>query len=132
MGEDESQYQLKTSIDTAARWNNVQRIAFFALPVGRGTPGSIPIYAHRASGQTILRISRPIDLQRPLFHALPVVHQSPNASPDIVPLYRFTHRSSGAMRYSTDEASGDVAWERAREALCRVWKNPISTPVWRL
>ena len=130
VGEDESQYQLKTSIDTAARWGDVQGIAFFALPVDRSTPGSIPVYAHRASGQTILQTGRPIDPQRLLFHALPAVEKSQEASPDVVPLYRFTHRSSGARRYSTEEASGDVAWERAQEALCRVWKNPISLPVW--
>jgi hypothetical protein len=105
----------RTGRDSADR-----QVAFFALD--RPRPGTVPIYAEsRGNDGWALRAGK---AAAPIFQALPANADNPPAT--TVPLYEFVH-ADGPRHYTTDASWSAPGFQRGKEPLCRVWRNPGAT-----
>jgi hypothetical protein len=105
------------------RWDDVESVIFYAVEPGRGTDGTIPVYADRLpDGSTRLRIEPPETSTKPLFHALAGTGRT-DENPSVVPLHTYRH-SGGGYRYSIDPRLPDEGWTREATPLCWVWRVP--------
>ncbi len=106
------------------RWDDVQSVLFYAIEPGRGTDGTIPVYADTLpDGSTRLSLEPPETPAKPLFHALAGTGQT-DENPAVVPLYMYRHSNSGRCYYSTDPQLPAEGWTREEAPLCRVWRAP--------
>lgn len=80
------------------------RPAFFALD--RPVKGSVPVLS-----------------TRPLFHGLPADANEPPAT--TVPLYEFVHKDGQRRAYSVEATWSRPGYERAKQPVCLVWRNPV-------
>ncbi|HXG09022.1 MAG TPA: hypothetical protein VNK04_04470 [Gemmataceae bacterium] len=103
-------------------------VAFFALDrPGRGT---VPVYEHPGEdGGVVLRVGEPPPRGKAaaLFHALPASTREPPAT--TLPLYEFVHKDGKRRAYATDPSGLLPGYERAKEPICLVWRNPLTITV---
>lgn len=59
---------------------------------------------------------------RPAFYGLPADTKDPPAA--AIPLYEVVHRDGRRRAYSTDGSWTQPGYERAKQPLCLVWRNP--------
>lgn len=109
------------------------RPAFFALD--RPAKGSVPVYAREASGGGRgLQVGEPSPAlagprPQPVFYGLPADTKEPPAP--AVPLYEFVHQDGRRRAYSTDSSWSKPGYERAKQPLCLVWRNPLGVALAR-
>lgn len=114
------EYGLRDALETGAKWPQIERIPFFAMPPGEKSDALIPIYATGTQLQTETKSPA-----KPLFYALAATEtDASKASALVVPLYQYTQ---GDRRwYSVDGEEKGEGLTRAEKPLCRVWRNPSS------
>jgi hypothetical protein len=123
-----TQYRLVDGVEKAHAWNEVVRVAFFAMAPQRPHSGLVPIYGSTDDkGSMRLKTSRGEEEtdSAPLFYAVSN-SDGPALSPAVVPLYEYVNRRNGGVTYSTHPLIKDDAQERAESPICRVWVNPVS------
>lgn len=111
-------YALREAVEASAKWPQVERIPFFALPPSTRRSGSVAVYA--ANGRLELEANAGA---KPLFYALPTT-ATPTDSVAVVALYEYTQ--TGRRWYSTDDSEKGAGVVRTEQPLCRVWRNPAS------
>jgi len=129
-----TRYLTREGIDRERWWNQIEDVAFFALAPGRGRGGMIPIFEQKEDGQVVLRDTPSRGNAQPIFFALPPRGRPAESASDptedqssaVVPLIEYRHVQSGRRTYSTDPEPADQTLQRRVEAVCRVWRNPIS------
>jgi hypothetical protein len=130
-------YLPRELVESGKSWDRVTQVAFFAVPPGRPCAGLIPIFSGRDKDAFLLQ-RKPTDGKpesaQPVFYALAPLGSAADAgpgaeSPAVVPLYEYRHNRLNTRVYSTRPHLDDEALVRAAQPLCRVWRSPISTPV---
>jgi len=108
-----------------------RQAAFFALD--RPGEGALPVYAvATAGGGRALQRDRPPPATSgrkplPLFYALPADTKSRTAV--LVPLYEFISADGKQHVYSTDRSWSKAGYERSKQPLCLVWRNPVKVAI---
>jgi hypothetical protein len=122
-----SRYLTREGVEREQAWEQIDAVAFFALPPSRGRGGMLPLFANTEHGHVILRDTPPGGDNQPVFFALPPRRLSADAlpaeekSPAVVPLYEYSG-ADGRREYSTDLPDKDLN----RKPICLVWANPMS------
>jgi hypothetical protein len=126
-----TRYLLGDKVGKDKAWNEVDRIAFFAMPPNRFIDGLIPIYGSTDDTRSYMLSKMPSNDKigadaEPLFYAAP--NDLPAAtSPSLVPLYEYSGKQqSGERFYSTNPNLADTRLLRSQQPICHVWKNPTS------
>jgi hypothetical protein len=115
-------------------WDQVEKVAFFAVPIAQRRPGLVPVEARQERGAIQLRVvsfSESSGDFQPVFYALPTDKpvdqpQSEDDSSAILPLYEY-ERPDGQRIYSTNAELGKGQLRRTEAPVCRVWRNPFAT-----
>ncbi len=131
-----ARWMLRDEIETAAVWDRVEALPFFAIPPERPREGLVPVYVAKDSGATRLQLAPPQGKppgSTPLFFALPPPN-APSAdtktieefrSSLVVPLYEYRRQGQGQWVYSTEPNIAGAELERSPEPFCQVWRNPM-------
>ncbi|BCM90911.1 hypothetical protein IAD21_02774 [Abditibacteriota bacterium] len=104
------------------RWQQIQNVPFFAVPVTRPHTGLIPVFSTPPKTQASSG-------GKPLFYVLPTIPrggEKPSAA--VVELYAYRDEKTGRTRYSTD-TNATASEKRSDQPLCRVWHSPSTTLV---
>jgi hypothetical protein len=115
----EMRYLTREGVERERAWEQIEAVAFFALPPNRGRGGMIPLFANTQQGHVTLRDTPPDGSNEPVFFALPLGLPSAENSPALVPLYEYSG-ADGRCEYSTDLK------DLKRKPICLVWANPMS------
>jgi hypothetical protein len=93
----------------------IAEIAFFAMPPGRHTPGSVGLTQDKLTGK--LRVST----DNALFNALPPSHTPSGAE---APIYEYRNRSTGELQYAMQVPDTSRNWDRSTAPIFIAWKAP--------
>jgi hypothetical protein len=125
-------YLLREGIETEKASDQIEGVAFFAIPPARKLDGLIPIYANATDGANRWQ-TNPLDaVSQPFFYALPASDVRTSSSLNEVHssaallLYEFRDVTKGQWLYSTEENLFGTTLMRSSQPLCRVWKNPLA------
>ncbi len=130
-----SRYLLQAIEESAGAWNDVARVAFFAMPPDRRREGMIPIFASPDGNQLrpqSQRAPKEGPGSQPLFYALPANAPEDELPPSVVPLYEYQSRNgadSGRRIYDTNPKLADESLSRSPDPICHVWRNPTAIHV---
>jgi len=108
----EERLACRERIDAEDLWEEIEAIAFFAIPPGRAQTGLVPVCTDGGDEVT--------------FYGLRPSTPRPSDSADIVPLYVYSESAGGELTYSIDPALEGTTLKRSAKPFCRVWKNPMS------
>jgi hypothetical protein len=106
-------YLMREGVESKKSWNQVDEVAFFAVPPDRPRDGLTPIYV--VGGELKTTAPNGGKVVEPLFLAA----ANGNAA-GVVPLYEF--RAGDNRRYATDSPGSD--WKRVEKPVCHVWSIP--------
>jgi len=126
----QARFLTREGVEREQAWNQIEAVAFFALPPNRGRGGMIPLFANTELGHAVLRDTPPGGGAQPLCFALSARRPSVSEekSPAVVPLYEYVG-ADGRREYFTVADLPDKDRKRASEPICLVWANPMSVLV---
>jgi hypothetical protein len=129
-------YLTREAIEERRLWDSIEDIAFFALPPERGIGGMMPIFAREEKGVVVLRDTPEGGSSRPAFFALPpkdsnssegnIAASDSREAAFMLPLYEYRKPTGNESYYSTELNPPGAEWQRSANAICRVWRNPVS------
>jgi hypothetical protein len=79
-----ARYRLRDGIEAGQLWQQIEEVAFFAIPPDRPHRGLVPIYA--GPGESRWQTNAPTPASQPLFFALPATNEALAAPMEGVPL----------------------------------------------
>ncbi|PYJ83358.1 MAG: hypothetical protein DME22_15950 [Verrucomicrobia bacterium] len=75
-------YLVREDVEANQAWEQIEQVAFFAIPPNRGRGGMIPVFASTEDGNVVLRDTPTSGEARPIFFALPPRRSSAGDSLD--------------------------------------------------
>ena len=95
----ESRYLTREGIEREQAWEQIETVAFFALPPSRGRGGMIPLFATTEHGHVILRDTLPSGGTQPVFFALP--QRRPSLDDSLDGSWRCILKTAGGGEFET-------------------------------
>src|SRR5947209_19293503 len=118
-------YLLREGVEAENAWEQIEEVAFFAMPPNRKTAGMVPIYGIVKDGKLNLQRGS-ADANKPISPPLFFAESSREKESLVLSALYEDQDSSGGRHYSINPQPDDKTLHRAAEPICWVWRNPMA------